>query len=305
MKYKTGDTVLIRSDLRAGAFHDGLCRSPGKHDCLSGSVRVIRAPYDVGGWYEIEGGWVLPSSLIDHVVIPSPLRQPLVSSVKKRTAAVSVSGAAFDFSPLEGDEDRIVITCKDQKLTTATLFHNGKEVGTASTKRSPSDDYSFATGAKLAFDRLMEGAPAQESKPKLYNGKVLPLKGDGVSITANKVYKVTDGYLADNYGDLRPNFLAEGNNSPLTSFDDLRRRMGGFKWVEVTDEQPEPASYYTGRVLCTSAPKGCGFTIGRIYPIVGGRLTNDHGAHVSNRVRDFANLKECVSPWYSFVEVKA
>lgn len=68
------------------------------------------------------------------------------------------------------DQKKIVITT-DGKETLARLYEDNKVVKTASAKCSPSDEFNFETGAKIAFDRLVV------EEPKIEIGKKYKLKG--------------------------------------------------------------------------------------------------------------------------------
>ena len=45
--------------------------------------------------------------------------------------------------------------CRDGNRVTASLYKNGKKVAAGVAKCSPEDTFDFATGARIAFDRLM------------------------------------------------------------------------------------------------------------------------------------------------------
>lgn len=48
-----------------------------------------------------------------------------------------------------------VVVCRDGNCVTASLYKNGKKVAVGVAKCSPEDTFDFATGARIAFDRLM------------------------------------------------------------------------------------------------------------------------------------------------------
>ena len=60
--------------------------------------------------------------------------------------------------------DKILIT-SDGVTVTAKQFDGKKLVKTETAKCAPGDTYEFATGAKIAFDRLMNGLPGKVDKP--------------------------------------------------------------------------------------------------------------------------------------------
>lgn len=60
--------------------------------------------------------------------------------------------------PLYGDGGKKVVITTEGKTTLARLYEGGKVVRSAEAKCSPSDAFSFQTGAELAFKRLFETA---------------------------------------------------------------------------------------------------------------------------------------------------
>lgn len=146
---------------------------------------------------------------------------------------------------------KIVITT-DGTETLARLYEGKKVVLTATAKCSPDDTFNFDTGAKLAFERLMEKKRiadltvktleriseackkiqfpkfempkitfSVEIKPKYYNGKVVCIaKNLYAPYTLGKVYEFKDGRVADDRGEMLPiqkpiKALEEWNNDPI------------------------------------------------------------------------------------------
>lgn len=90
-------------------------------------------------------------------------------------------------------DNKIVITA-DGKTTLARLYDGKEVIKTATAKCAPSDTFDFATGANLAYDRLMR--PEASDKPK--EDKPEPVKlycvdGWGTCLTKGKVYEATAG----------------------------------------------------------------------------------------------------------------
>ena len=82
---------------------------------------------------------------------------------------VSNGGSKYWVSPEFFDLVRpaplpVTVITTDGTTTTATLREGKRVIRTATAKCSPADTYDYATGAKLAFDRLFP-EPA-ETKPK-------------------------------------------------------------------------------------------------------------------------------------------
>lgn len=61
-----------------------------------------------------------------------------------------------------------IVVCRDGKRVTAALYSNGKKVAAGVAKCSPEDTFDFATGARIAFDRLMIKNPSI-SREEIYS----------------------------------------------------------------------------------------------------------------------------------------
>lgn len=83
--------------------------------------------------------------------------------------------------------ETIVIYRKDDKVI-ALDKRTGKK---AEAKCHPDDEFDFKTGAKLAFERLLE---EPENKEEYYNGKIIFTKGDSTFKTGH-IYEVVDGKI--------------------------------------------------------------------------------------------------------------
>ena len=84
-------------------------------------------------------------------------------------------------------DETIVIYRKDDKVI-ALDKRTGKKT---EAKCHPDDEFNFETGAKLAFERLLE---EQEKEERYYNGKIIFTKGDNVFKTGH-IYDVVDGTI--------------------------------------------------------------------------------------------------------------
>lgn len=109
------------------------------------------------------------------------------------------------------------------------IYRNGAEVVAKNTatgktgvaKCNPADEFDFNTGAKLAFDRLVEPEPEE---PKYYSGKVVCIDNSGFNNTKGKIYKVLDGQLEFDsglYSDERFKSVGQINNSLRSKFIEL------------------------------------------------------------------------------------
>lgn len=68
----------------------------------------------------------------------------------------------IDFTDIEPNMHRyqIIIDCEDDKVTKARMMVGGREVKTTIARRNPVDEFDFAIGAKVAFDRLFGKEPS-------------------------------------------------------------------------------------------------------------------------------------------------
>ena len=167
MKYKAGDKVRIVSKWGKGCHEN----ADGKMDKWLGKVMTVR---DVGITLyrmveDIEdnesGGWAWTENCI--------------------------AGLAC--------ENKIVITT-DGTETLARLYDGNKVIKTTTAKCSPDDNFSFETGAKIAFERLIDYA---EKEPKYFNGKVVCVN-KYAGFTVGKIYKFVNGQCFDDKKTLRP-----------------------------------------------------------------------------------------------------
>lgn len=103
------------------------------------------------------------------------------------------------------------------------IYRNGAEVVAKNTatgktgvaKCSPDDEFDFNTGAKLAFERLINPEP---EKPKYYTGKVVCVTPFTSFYTKGKVYEIKDGVGKNDDGN-------KMTNRPVKSFAEFRQKM--------------------------------------------------------------------------------
>ena len=113
--------------------------------------------------------------------------------------------------------EKIIIYRNDNQVIAKNTL-TGK---TGVAKCNPADEFDFNTGAKLAFDRLVEPEPEE---PKYYSGKVVCIDNSGFSNTKGKIYKVLDGKLEFDsglYSDKRFESVGQINNSLRSKFIEL------------------------------------------------------------------------------------
>lgn len=97
-------------------------------------------------------------------------------------------------------ENKIVITSDGEK-TLARLYDGKKVIKTATAKCSHDDKFSFETGAKIAFERLLDSEEKEE--PKYFNGKAVCVN-KYVGFTIGKIYEFVDGQCFDDRKKVRP-----------------------------------------------------------------------------------------------------
>lgn len=103
------------------------------------------------------------------------------------------------------------------------IYRKGAEVVAKNTltgktgvaKCNPADEFDFNTGAKLAFERLINPEPV---KPKYYSGKVVCIDDSGKGHIKGKIYRVIDGSLE-----------FENGSSTLSKFHSLEEINTRFK----------------------------------------------------------------------------
>ena len=165
MKYKVGDRVRIVSKWGDGCYQNDL----GRMDKWLGKNMTIRAicfgrsykmKEDVTEWRG--DGWLWNENCI--------------------------AGLAC--------ENKIVITT-DGTETLARLYDGKKIVKTATAKCSPDDNFSFETGAKIAFERLFGS-----EEPKYFSGKAVCVN-KYLGFTVGKIYEFADGQCLDDQKTLR------------------------------------------------------------------------------------------------------
>jgi hypothetical protein len=110
----------------------------------------------------------------------------------------------FSEDEFEKNHIRKIVITSDGTETLARLYEGGKVVKSATAKCSPKDEFNFDTGARLAFDRLIESTA--EKKEEYYNGKVVCTSNENEpymtvgGFTVGKVYTITDGFITNDTG---------------------------------------------------------------------------------------------------------
>lgn len=172
MKYKVGDRVRIKTALksptRSGIFlNPKMCKWAGRVMTIESVVNdTYRMLEDIGD-LRPGAGWLWAEDWIE--------------------------GRADNF--------KIVITT-DGNTVLARLYEGKKVLEEAKAMCSKDDKFVFATGAQLAFDRLLGNEPKKE---EWFTGKMVRIRDLTLTDYPNKgkVYYYKDGYETDKTGERR------------------------------------------------------------------------------------------------------
>lgn len=197
MKYKVGDKVRIVSKWGKGCRQNSL----GRMDKWLGKVMTIRS--------------------VDYVTL----------SYKMDEDKDEHGGTGWTWfeNSIEGFacEKKIVITTNGVE-TRARLYDRNKIIKTTIAKCSPDDNFSFETGAKIAFERLLDSKEKEKEEPKYFNGKAVCVD-KYLGFTIEKIYEFVDGQCFDDQNKLRPYYrkcedLAFFDGAFITLEEYCRRR---------------------------------------------------------------------------------
>lgn len=189
MKYKIGDKVRVRDDLRLGE----VCKMENGTDYDSvvpemlkfkGKEVTISAYNDINKYQisEDRGSWNWTDEM---------------------------------FSGLATSLPKIVITT-DGKTITAKMYEGKKLLKAAESSCSPEDTFDFAVGAKIAFDRLMKNVKM--------NIKVICINDVPRSdFTKGKIYTVKNGFLYGNSERFGADALEEEPFESIKQINDIMR----------------------------------------------------------------------------------
>lgn len=196
MKYKVGDKVRVIGDLKKGwryymADKKTSNTAVSAMEKLKGQVVTISGRNPNGQYHVKE----CPCGIFGEYCWTDEMFEPVAETCNKK----------------------IVITTDGTK-TLARLYEGNKVVKTAMAKCSPEDTFDFATGARLAFERLRESEETERAKPQLkyYSGKVVCThRGTDDGYTVGKIYEFVNGTVVDDDGDVRYKFNPVFNISEL------------------------------------------------------------------------------------------
>lgn len=196
MKYKVGDKVRVIGDLKKGwryymADKKTSNTAVSAMEKLKGQVVTISGRNPNGQYHVKE----CPCGIFGEYCWTDEMFEPVAETCNKK----------------------IVITTDGTK-TLARLYEGNKVVKTAMAKCSPEDTFDFATGARLAFERLRESEETERAKPQLkyHSGKVVCThRGTDDGYTVGKIYEFVNGTVVDDDGDVRYKFYPVFNISEL------------------------------------------------------------------------------------------
>lgn len=246
MKYKVGDKVRVRKDLKEGQRY--YMADKKVHNCavnamkgLKGRVVTISGKTP-GGQYHVKE---CPCGIFGEYCWTDEMFEPVAEACNKKIAIIA-------------DGAEII----------ARLYDGKELVKTVTAKCSPEDIFDFATGARIAFSRLFEERETEAAKSRIEVGKyyrcvdeIRPFAGI-IKIIGKEgreyFYDVVDGMKDDT---VRRCFY-EG--SLFESF------------LTPIDYKPEPR-YYSGKVVCTYRGTDDSYTVGKIYEFVNGTVVDDDG----------------------------
>lgn len=162
--------------------------------------------------------------------------------IKNDDETYDVNPDCFDLYRSEKDmrKDKIVII-SDRNDPTKVVAHDFTTDLRAEVKCSKDDKFDFNTGAKLAFERLME----MKKKPKAFTGYVVCISSNSYTYTVGKVYKVTESYITDDtvlpfYRSYNGGFIAataEEISEELKRYGSSKKEL---KFIEYKGERAMP-----------------------------------------------------------------
>lgn len=199
MKYKVGDRVRVRRDLKEfGRYYsedkktfDVAVRKMLK---MRGKIVTISEVLDVDKYKIKEFGWSWTDEMFEDI-----------------------------------HNEKIVITT-DGTTTTAKLYDGKKVINSAEAKCSAEDEFDFERGAGIAISRLLDwDFIADEKYTPKYNGKVVCIDvGCNKCYTVGKIYQFVDGTITNDNG------VIFGNHIPFASFKEFANWTSA-KFIEVVE----------------------------------------------------------------------
>ena len=189
MKYKIGDKVRVRDDLRLEEV------------------------------YKMDNGTDYDSVVFEMLKLKGK-EATILTYTDSSKYLISEDGGCWNwtdemFLGLAVSRPKIVITT-DGKTTTAKMYKGKKLLKAAESRCSPEDTFDFAVGAKIAFDRLMKNVKM--------NIKVICINDVPRSdFTKGKIYTVKNGFLYGNSERFGADALEEEPFESIKQINDIMR----------------------------------------------------------------------------------
>lgn len=212
--------------------------------------------------YSSGGANFIPGHI--YKVVTNTLNQPAIAAeANGQLIPMAVMCDSYHWYDFERVALPVTVITTDGTTTTATLREGKRVIRTATAKCSPGDTYDYATGAKLAFDRLFP--ETAETKPK--NPALMFKVGDRVWDVKEKSYATI--IRVDEEDDVVPYKVkyADGNTH-------WRCKQNVVPCGP--DAEPPKPKYYTGKMVCIKSGYPW-WTVGKVYDIVDGTITADDG----------------------------
>jgi hypothetical protein len=198
MKYKVGDKVRVREDLKLNGWYkmeNGKYKDTfvGKMERLRGKVVTIKSAKDKYRIEESDYNWT--DEMFAGLAYKFKVGDEVVGNEKANRYGITKQGWKGIVKQV-GPNGRIKVDCfidldpecfdlvSESKTvhifvrgseTIAVLKDGKKEIRRAVAKCNPGDEFDFETGAKLAFERLFE----EEKKPEYEIGQLVKILPDG------------------------------------------------------------------------------------------------------------------------------
>lgn len=181
------------------------------------------------------------------------------------------------FDDIEHINDNKIVITTDGTETLARLYEGNKVVKRATAKCSPDGTFNFETGAKIAFDRLVENKPVDKWRVvnrRAKAGDFIRLKEASFSFTKKgdimRVAEVDDNacYVRN---DEHPHPAKTRPNGHLWNY--IADEYEVVEPIETPEEKPK---YYNGKIVCVKSNVPY-FTVGKAYNVVDGKFKDNDG----------------------------
>ena len=143
---------------------------------------------EVGKTYRVTGGTMNRATVkiidVDKKHSPMSYRYVRVDGVNQFSSWFH-AGSPFAGWLRSVDPEMKIVVLRDGNKVTATSYRDGEKITTGVAKCSPEDTFDFATGARIAFDRLMTEKPSLSREDMYHKTKeVLSTVKDSKSVAA-------------------------------------------------------------------------------------------------------------------------